>query len=192
MIDVTDEALRTLKGPNQIAGEWKTYLQFLQNYCKQFGIVNPIVVEIGTQYGHQKKHYEKFLDAVHIGIDVSDKYSKPDILGDSHNPSTITVLKKLLNGRSLNFLFIDGNHTYLDAIADYYAYGPLTTDIIAFHDIRHEKEIGRLWADLQTAEKENPGLTFLSIGAWGNGWCELGIGLIVKRNKADLMGDKDG
>ena len=192
MIDITDDALRALKGPNQILGEWKMYLQFLQNYCKQFSITNPVVVEVGTQYGHQKAHYEKFLDAVHIGIDISDKYAKPDILGDSHSPATVTALKKMLDGRAINFLFLDGAHTYADTVSDYYAYGPMATDVIAFHDIRHEKEIGKLWADLQTAEKGNGGLTFLSIGAWGNGWCELGIGLIVKHNKTELSEKKDG
>jgi len=187
MIDITDDALHALKGPNQILGEWKMYLQFLQNYCKQFNVSKPVVVEIGTQYGHQKAHYEKFLDAVHIGIDISDKYAKPDILGDSHKPSTVNALKKILDGRLINFLFLDGMHTYADTVSDYYAYGPMAMDIIAFHDIRHEKEIGQLWVDLQFAEKNNPALTFLSIGAWGNGWCELGIGLIVKHSKGELQ-----
>jgi len=188
MIDITDEALRALKGPNQIAGEWKKYLVFLKEYFKAHNIVNPVIVEIGTQYGHQKAHYEKFLDAVHIGIDISDKLSKPDILGNSHKPATVAVLLKVLNGKTINVLFLDGAHTYADTYADYCTYGPLVTDIIAFHDIRHEKEIGQLWRDLQAAEKENKNLTFLSIGAWGNGWCELGIGLIVKCNKENLMG----
>jgi hypothetical protein len=188
MIEVTEDELRKLKGPNQIMGEWKTYLQFLQGYCKAHKIEHPVVVEIGTQYGRQKAHYEKFLDAVHIGIDIDETKSKPDILGDSHSPVTMAKLGALLNGRAINFLFIDGMHTYADAVADYWAYGQVTQNVVAFHDIRHEKEIGRLWKDLQELGKQDKALQFYTIGGWGNGWCELGIGLIVKQNRDAVIG----
>jgi hypothetical protein len=186
MIDVTEEILHTLPAPNQILGEWKMYLRFLKSYFEKHGIERPVIVEIGTQSGAQKDHYEKFFDAVHIGIDISDKNGKPDILGDSHKPGTVSALRKMLDGRPINVLFLDGAHTYNDTVADYWAYGPMTKDVIALHDIRHEKEIGRLWGDLQAAEMGNPDLTFLSIGGWGKGWCELGIGIIAKQNKANL------
>jgi len=178
MIPVSEAELASMRGPNQIMGEWKSYIQFLQKYCERNGIVNPIVVEVGVQFGQQKLHYEKFLDAIHIGIDISDKFAMPDILGDSHSPDTVRKVKEVLNGRQINFLFLDGAHTYVDTIADYYAYEPLTKDVIAFHDIRHEKEIGKLWADIQASD---PDKTFVSIGGYGNGWCELGIGMVVKR-----------
>ena len=180
MIDITEKELKKLKGPNQILGEWKTYLRFVQQFCKENKIEHPVVVEVGTQYGHQKAHYELFLDATYIGIDVSDKLSIPDILGDSHKIDTMVKLKQMLNGGKIDILFLDAAHTYNDTLADYLAYGPLTTGIIAFHDIRHEKGIGELWRDIQMAEKDNPDITFLSVGAWGNGWCELGIGMLVK------------
>lgn len=192
MIPVSELELSSMPGPNQIMGEWKTYLQFLQKYCKKFRIKNPIVVEVGVQMGKQKQHYEKFLDAIHIGIDIEEKYSKPDILGDSHNPDTVRKLKEVLNGRKINFLFLDGMHTYLDTIADYYAYGPMTKDVIAFHDIRHEKEIGRMWVDLQMANTNATDKSFISIGGVGNGWCELGIGVFVKRSKENLLGVING
>ena len=181
MIEITEDAMKKLGGPNQILGEWIAYMRFLQSYCKEHGLKKPVVTEIGTQNGRQKSHYEKFLGAHHIGIDSNDKWSKPDILGNSHDPNTLGKLKNILGGKPINFLFIDGGHTYADAMADYLTYGPLTDDVIAFHDIRHEKDIGQLWADLQVAEKDNPKLSFLSVGGWGNGWCELGIGIIVKQ-----------
>jgi len=185
MNSITDEKLRDLKGPNQILGEWKAYLMFVQEYCKRHGITNPVVVEIGTQWGGQKVHYEYFLDATHIGIDVNDKLSTPSISGDSHSPLTINTLKEKLDGRTIDVLFLDAAHTYNDTMLDYLAYGPMTTGIIAFHDIRHEKEIGKLWENIQQAEKNNPDLEFYSIGAWGDGWCELGIGIIAKKRNKD-------
>ncbi len=186
MVSVTDAEVRALPGPNQIYEEWRTYLQFVQAYCRRRGIAHPVVVEIGTQSGRQKAHYAKFLDAVHIGIDISDEYSKPDILGDSHAPETMAKLKEALAGRPINVLFIDAFHTYEDALAEYESYGPLATDIIAFHDIRHERGIERLWLELKARERGNRDMSFMTIGAWGNGWCELGIGLIVKCDKAML------
>ena len=180
MVEITNQELKKLNGPNQVVSEWKEYLRFIQRFCKDNKIENPVVVEIGTHYGHQKAHYELFLNATHIGIDISNKLSKPDIHGDSHKIGTMTKLKEMLNGRSIDILFLDGAHTYHDTLTDYLAYGSLTTGIIAFHDIQHSEEIRRLWLDLNEAEKDNADVTFWSIGAWGNKWCELGIGMIVK------------
>lgn len=192
MVEITDAEIIALgQGPNQIYYEWKTYLQFVKEYFKKRGIVRPVVVEIGTQYGRQKPHYEKFLDAVHIGIDISDKCSKPDILGDSHAPETMVKLKRLLGGRLINLLFIDAQHTFKDVLYEYLFYGPLVTDIVALHDIRHEKEVGLLWKDLQEREKDNPNITFMGIGTWGRGWCELGIGVIIKHGKDEIKNIMD-
>ncbi len=192
MIKVTEAEVLSLTGPNQIFGEWKAYLQFIQAYCIKHGIANPVIVELGSQHGRQKAHYQRFLDATHIGVDISDKLSKPDILGNTHSPETLKKLKALLGGKKINILFIDATHTYVDALADYVIYGPLVSDIIAFHDIQHEKEIGQLWKDLQASEKDNPDISFISIGAWANGWCELGIGIIVKRGQDKIKDITDG
>ena len=186
MIEITDDAMRVLKGPNQIFDEWKCFLQFAQVYFRARGIGHPVVVEIGTQNGRQKAHYEKFLDAEHIGIDITDEWSKPDILGDSHAPETMEKLKEQLAGRPINLLFIDAFHTEEAARAEYELYGPMAKDIIAFHDIRHERGIEKLWLDLRAKEAGNRNLSFMTIGYWKEGWCELGIGLIVKCDKETI------
>jgi hypothetical protein len=178
---VTDEELRSLDRPNQNFLEWKTFLEFLKAYFENRGIAHPTVVEIGTHTGAQKAHYERFLGAIHIGIDVCDKYSKPDILGDSHGPETMAKLKAMLRDRKINLLFIDAEHTYADALAEYEAYGPLVADIIAFHDVKCIAEIGRLWSDLQLREIDNPHVVFLTIGAWQAGKYQVGIGMMIKQ-----------
>jgi len=183
---ITDSAVRSLKGPNQIFYEWKDYLLFVKSYFAIRGILNPVVVEIGVQNGRQKPHYQKFLDAVHIGIDISDKFCKPDILGDSHAPETMARLKAMLATRKINLLFIDACHTYEDALSEYESYGPLSKDIIAFHDIRHILGIGKLWHDINYKERFNKNRVSFSIGGWGGGWCELGIGVIVKHPRSEL------
>jgi len=58
------------------------------------------------------------------------------ILGDSHQSGTLERLAKLLDGRKIDLLFIDGDHSYTGVAADYAMYSPLVRPggIIAFHD----------------------------------------------------------
>jgi hypothetical protein len=181
MITICDKEIQKLPAPNQIYGEWKSYLKTLQCFFEARNILNPVIVEIGTQTGRQKEHYEKFFDATHIGIDKSEKYAKPDILGDSHDPETLATLKERLGTQDVNVVFIDADHEYEDVKKDYEMYGPLAQDIIAFHDISGVKTVKRLWAEICEQEKGNSELEFLAIGDLHKGWCELGIGLIIKK-----------
>jgi len=58
------------------------------------------------------------------------------IEADSHNPSTLESVKKISEGK-LNFLFIDGDHTYEGVKRDFEMYSKLVRpgSMIAFHDI---------------------------------------------------------
>jgi len=56
---------------------------------------------------------------------------------DSHKLSTLNMVEKVLEGRKLDFLFIDGDHTLKGVKKDFEIYGKLVGNggIIAFHDI---------------------------------------------------------
>jgi len=122
--------------PGQNVREWRFFLEFLEMYFTNRGIKNPIIVEIGVRGGCQKRYYEQFLGARHIGIDTDNTYSTPDILGNSHDPQTLAVLNVLLRGKPINALFIDADHAYESVKKDFEIYEPLVKNIIAFHDIR--------------------------------------------------------
>jgi len=59
------------------------------------------------------------------------------IRADSHAEQTFALVKSLLNGRTVDFLFIDGDHSLRGVQTDFERYSQLVTDggLIAFHDI---------------------------------------------------------
>ena len=82
------------------------------------------------------------------------------IRGDSHAPRTFEQLKVSLAGRRVDFLFIDGDHTYEGVKRDFDTYSQLvaTGGIIALHDIVHhpgdpECEVDVFWQELSTARR---------------------------------------
>lgn len=75
---------------------------------------------------------------------------------NSHSTSTLHTIQTLLQDQPLDFLFIDGDHTYEGVKTDFAMYSPLVTPggIIAFHDIvsgPEEKVSGvpKFWQELK-------------------------------------------
>jgi len=96
---------------------------------------------------------------------------------DSHDPTTLARLKKALAGRVIDFLYIDGDHTYEGVKQDYEMYSPLVRPggIIAFHDIETRSrgvDVYRLWNELKPGRHwtefverpRNKGIGVLSVG----------------------------
>lgn len=102
-------------------------------------------------------------------------HSSTAVFGDSHDPLTLETLKSVLPG-PVDFLFIDGDHSYEGVKLDYQMYGPLVRPggLIAFHDIvdhpdQPDIQVSRLWAELKTDDSEE----IIDAGApWG------GIGVL--------------
>jgi cephalosporin hydroxylase len=73
----------------------------------------------------------------------------------SHDESTMAEVKRLLGGRSVDFLFIDGDHTYEGVKQDWEMYSPLVRPggLVAFHDIAGNydtTQVKRLWDGIKT------------------------------------------
>lgn len=75
---------------------------------------------------------------------------------DSHMAETRREVLAILAGTPLDFLFIDGDHSYEGVRRDFLEYGPLVRPggLVAFHDILHHSaglggEVSRFWAEIR-------------------------------------------
>lgn len=166
--------------------QFKEYFYFMHWLCDFFtlnAIKNPTVVEIGIRRGAQARFYEQLLGARYIGIDISYRYAKPSILGDSHAKSTYGALLKTLGGRKAHVIFIDGDHSLTGVRMDYNLYGGLAP-IIAFHDIyctRPDVEVPAFWKGLSRFADRYKNHVFLEFFS-PEPPDHYGIGVIVNEN----------
>jgi len=87
---------------------------------------------------NQKDRVFKFgenMNTFHGKFVLNDKKSS-FIFGSSHDPSSVEKLQKILNGKKLDLLFIDGDHTYKSVLCDWMLYKNFVAKggIIAFDD----------------------------------------------------------
>ena len=76
-------------------------------------------------------------DRIYASGAVRDSQKLQLISGNSHSPQVKQPVLSALEGRQVDFLFIDGDHAYEGVRRDYYDYSPLVGEggVIAFHDI---------------------------------------------------------
>ena len=71
----------------------------------------------------------------------------------SHDPSTVDKATALFGGKQIDYLFIDGDHTYEGVKSDYYMFNDMVKKggLIAFHDIKTVREdcgVRELWEEV--------------------------------------------
>jgi predicted O-methyltransferase YrrM len=138
-----------------------------------------IIVEIGTQKGGTLYAWCRIAepDALIVSIDLpggpfGGGYALKDmkrfrmykkkkqklyfLRKNSHKKSTKDELIRKLKGRKIDFLFIDGDHTYRGVKKDWTLYAPLMKKdgLVVFHDILfHPKipqcKVDRLWKEIK-------------------------------------------
>ena len=109
------------------------------------------ILEIGVRQGFTfRACVDYWQPEIAIGIDLLYKgqIPAPGIIPivenahylwgmDSQKQETVDEVKKILDGKLLDFLFIDGDHSLVGVTKDWENYSPLVREggIIAFHDV---------------------------------------------------------
>lgn len=167
-----DRAMR--RGAIQKPGELRQLVEFLEKRPKP-----KVVCEIGTARGGtlwlwcQLADPNAFLISIDLpggkfggGYDAADvpklltmteHHQKMQLFrGDSHSPDMLKCLNRVLEGRKIDLLMIDGDHTYEGVKQDWEMYSPLVKSggIVIFHDIvEHffmpECKVDKLWEELK-------------------------------------------
>lgn len=72
------------------------------------------------------------------------------IRANSHDPTTLELIRKVLDENKLDFMFVDADHSFNGVKKDYEMYSPLVKKggLIAFHDIvpsPHGETVNKFW-----------------------------------------------
>ena len=115
---------------------------------------SPVVVEIGCDTGGTLFAWRQVADEV-IGITLADNsyatggqgmplvsHGADVCIGDSHDPDTLASLVGMLNGRPIDALILDGDHSIAGIRADLADYGPLVRPggLVLLHDIASDDD----------------------------------------------------
>lgn len=159
-------------------------------------------VEIGTEAGGTNFLVSRAIDSIESAIAVDvwvrnrsrlRRYARSGVKftainGDSGSEATVARVVEALAGRTIDLLFIDGDHSLAGALADLRLYRPLVAPhgLIAFHDIvpderlrtgrvsnRYAGEVPLLWDKLRT---QFPHHEFVA------DWSQEGLGIGVIEN----------
>jgi predicted O-methyltransferase YrrM len=101
--------------------------------------------------------------------------------GDSHKPEMLAQLKSLLPGDGkVDYLFIDGDHTYEGVKSDFDMYSGLVREggLIAFHDIcKHPEQLNchvdRYWQEVKSKYRASEFVEDPNQGGFGIGIVEV-------------------
>lgn len=194
VLDFANQGCNGAFKPLQVESEITNLLTYVQKLKPK------VVVEIGTANGGTLLSLIKTSpsDTQFISIDlpggafgggyawykiplfkafVSKKQTLELLREDSHQAETLEKLKTILNGKKIDFLLIDGDHTYQGVKQDFEMYSPLVrkNGAIAFHDIVIHKKIfncgvSTLWKSLKKKFKHEE-----FVENWKQGFCGIGV-----------------
>ena len=142
------------------ASQNKKELAILLALVKQ---IDPkVIVEIGVHQGYSMQTWKQaFPEAQVIGIEndthAIDREATKDcyiIEADSHETDTQYSLLGNLRGNKIDFLFIDGDHSYDGVKRDWQLYVPLVSSgIVALHDIavvnNEHVQVYKFWQEVK-------------------------------------------
>lgn len=103
------------------------------------------------KYSQHKKTYNATVKALKLHFGENFTYSS--ICAVSQVEETKNQLCKKLNGKAVDFLFIDGSHSGFDISDDWRLYQNLVCEegVVCLHDIEGEPDVAATWGIIQRA-----------------------------------------
>ena len=167
--------VRSSLSPMQVKEEFLELLKILESYKPK------VILEIGSYKGGTLFCFAKLApeNSLIISIDLpfwgNEKFFKYDnliiklfnnfvredqeihlIRGYSQSIETINLIEKVLKGRKIDFLFIDGDHSYEAVKSNFVNYLKFLNDnaIVAFHDIALMSGSYVFWKEIKDNQKK--------------------------------------
>lgn len=118
------------------------------------------IISIDLPFGRNGGGYPKWKEKYY------SKFAKPGqklhlLRGNSQSEAAFEEVKRILNGNKVDFMFVDGDHSYNGVKADYLKYKELLSDkgAICFHDILENRfdptiDVARFWNELEGEKSE--------------------------------------
>lgn len=181
---------------------WQYESEFIQLLEHYYALKPTRVMEIGTANGGTLFSHCKLAadNATIISVDlpggkfgggypdwkipIYEDFAKSNqnlhlIRASSYDPSTLEMVKGILKGDLLDYIFIDGDHTYDGVKKDFDMYLPLVKPggSIIFHDIAWHKnstcQVDKFWQDTKSGYKNHEFIQDKESG-------KFGIGILIK------------
>jgi cephalosporin hydroxylase len=155
------EALLNIIGQRKIntmleIGTWNGGTLFLFSHMING---NAMLISLDMPQGEFGGGYEDYKIPIYTNF-AQDNQTVHLVRADSHSKASLHKIEAILKGAKLDFLFIDGDHTYDGVKKDFEMYSPLLRKggLIAFHDICvHTVESGcnvhPFWEEIKHAYK---------------------------------------
>jgi predicted O-methyltransferase YrrM len=127
------------------------------------GTIQPkTILEIGVHLGRSMRVWNEAFEPTWLyGLEKDTCYDYTEVPGvvlkgvDSGDPNVMWRVHELLEGKKIDFLFIDGDHLYQPVLKDFLFYGAMVRPggIVACHDIKISDnptcEVYKFWAELK-------------------------------------------
>lgn len=127
-----------------------------------------------------RHRYPPWRTRLYEGFAVDDQRVRA-LRADSHDPSTVDEVRRHLSNAEIDFLFIDGDHSYEGVLRDFELYSPLVRKggLVAFHDIvpsgpgKHGDpgDVPVFWSEVRGRHKVEA--VFVEDWDWGS--CGIGV-----------------